>query len=258
MIDSMAHLTDPRVQDVCGLLQRAAAAGVTDVVCAGVDPRTDAELPRGMAPTVRLWRAAGLHPMAVTEAGWQLALEGLEALAATGTLVALGEMGLDGRDGMPAAALQEQALRAQLQLARRLGLPVILHNVWSTAALLALVKSEGGLGPAGGVLHAFGGPAELVPQWVELGAFFSMGGQVARSVAKKVRTAAPAVPLDRLLVESDTPDHAPGLPGPSEPAHVTRVLRALAELRPESAEELAQSTARNAQRLYKLPPQRRN
>jgi hypothetical protein len=140
------------------------------------------------------------------------------------------------------------------EIASTLGLPVVLHEVRAHAALLE-VLARGGPLAAGGYLHGYTGPAELVDEWLAHGLSLSFGGMVTNPRARRCRAAAAAVPLDRLLVESDTPDHPPrGLgAAQSEPAGIALVLFELARLRGAQPEALAAATADNARRLLGLP-----
>ena len=143
-------------------------------------------------------------------------------------------------------------LRTQLQLARHLELPVILHCVRAVGRLIEVLEDTGSL-PAGGMVHGFGGPAELTKRFVKLGYSFSSGGMVTREDARRCRKAAQSVPAARLLVESDTPDHAPSGTGEqSEPASIWTTLEVLASLRGTTAQDLARVTAHNARALFRI------
>ena len=246
MIDALAHLDDPRwlgARD--DVMRRAVAAGVTDII-SGHGP--EVAIP---AYDIRVWRAVGLHPKDVT-AAWPAAVEAVARASRIADVVAVGEIGLDDRDGMPPLDLQEAACVAQLRLARAHGLPAIVHCVGRLGLLLELLTQHGPHAP-GFVLHAFAGPAEMVGQMAALGASFSFGGLVTRPTAKKCHKAAAVVPEDRLLIESDAPDMpVHGWDGLSSPAMLPRVLAALGALRQATPDALARVTAANARRLYKL------
>ena len=124
---------------------------------------------------VRVVRAFGLHPQAIKAAEVTEQLDAVGELLGRSDVVAIGEIGLDNRDAMPPAGMQEIVLRTQLQLARQTARPVILHCVGAIARLLEILKEEERL-PAGGMIHGFGGPADLVRQYAKLGLFFSFGG----------------------------------------------------------------------------------
>jgi len=250
----MAHLDDFRVADPTALLRRAGEAGIDTIVTAGVDPLGVPEQRWSAADTsgVVVRRAYGIHPQAIDHQNVTAQLDRLGELLGDVDVVALGEVGLDNRDGMPPAGLQEMVLQTQLQLARQLELPVILHCVRATGRLLEILGDLDPL-PAGGLVHGFGGPAELIDSFVRLGLHLSVGGLVCRESAKRCRAAAVVVPQDRLLVESDTPDHPTGEAEQSEPASINQTLATLATLRQTTAAQLGAATAHNARRIYRLP-----
>ena len=253
MFDAMAHLDDPRIRDPGAMLERAAAAGVQGLVCAGVDP---SQVPvqrweSGHTPCA-VYRAFGLHPQAIDHRAVTNQLDTLAELLAREDVVALGEIGLDTRPHMPNVGLQEIVLRTQLQLASQLNLPIILHCVGAVGRLLDILSDHGPL-PRGGMLHAYGGPPDLIKKFRKLGLLMSFGGKLCDPRSKKMRRAAQKVPIDSLLVESDAPDHPVNREhGQSEPAMLPAVLDALAELRGVSSETLAAQTMANARRLFGL------
>jgi TatD DNase family protein len=244
LVDALAHLDDPRLADVGAALGAAAVAGVTDIVSCGVDPLDVGALPTGGAP-VRVWRGLGIHPQAAHADRFEAQLRALEAAVDSDPIVAIGEIGLDGRGGMPAAPAQEAAFEAQLRLAAAAGLPVVLHCVGKTGRMLELLRRHA---PLPGVWHAFSGPAEVVEQIVELGLCLSFGARLLNPRSRRAHEAAPEVPGDRLLVETDAPDVAP--------AALRRVVEGLAALRGASPEAVGAASATNARHLYKLSSNR--
>ena len=251
LVDVLADLTALQGSAAAARRQRAVAAGVGDIIVRS--PPTAAAAAAAGRP--RLWRASGVHPLQADRAAPELAA--LQALAAQGALQAIGEIGLHGlaprQAKLPTPACQAEVLRAQLQLARQHRLPVILHCVRRIGPLLAILEADGPL-PAGGVLHAFGGPAELLPRLLRCNLWCSFGGMLTRPNSRRAQAAARQVPQARLLVESDTPDMpAQGWQGPSEPAMLPLVLHHLAALRGTSPAALAAATAANARRLFALP-----
>ncbi len=268
MIDAHCHLDDLPAAEAGAAWERARAAGVSAVVLGGVAPAGWSR--------ARAWAAAhpscgwtmGVHP-------WQAAapredadpVDVLEARLAAGWRPdGIGEIGLDGRRDAPGGRAgldrQEAAFRRQLRLARRHGLPVVLHVVRAHGRALAAVAEEGPP-PAGGAVHAFAASPEVARRWLDLGFHLSFGGALTWPEARRARAAARVAPGDRLLVETDAPDLCPephrsaararGEAPRSEPAMVVDVLAALAALRGEPPEALAAATAANARRLFGLP-----
>ncbi len=181
---------------------------------------------------VALHAGLGIHPQALPELPAAEVNAGLDALPerlrAAGAC-AVGECGLDGPSAKLGVSMerQQEVLRAHLEIARDLGLPVILHCLKAHGALLALLE---GFGPLAGVMHSYSGAAELVPRYLALGLHLSFGGPVTYPGARKPPGAAAAVPDDRLLIETDAPDQVPfprGEERRNEPAFLPRVAAAL-------------------------------
>ncbi|MED5465245.1 MAG: TatD family hydrolase [Myxococcota bacterium] len=255
LLDSLAHLDDPRITNADALLKRAAAAGVVGVINGGVDPFEESlEWTPPPGGGVQVWRAFGIHPLAVGRHTLARHLEELTRFLDEGQAVALGEIGLDARDGFAAMELQESFLEAQLEVAAKRRLPVILHCVQATERLLGILR-RWGIPPAGGVVHGFSGSPETARAFCSMGYHLSFGGLVTRSNARRCRAAAAALPLNRLLIESDCPDHPP-VNAPhsySEPASILLTAQELASIRGESLEVLGEAVAANTRALFGLP-----
>jgi TatD DNase family protein len=203
--------------------------------------------------------ALGIHPQALpgmAPAADDRHLADLESLLARGGAVAVGECGLDGPSVGEGAPLDRQraVLRGHLAIARKLGLPVLLHSLRAHEAMLEELRRDGV--PAGGVLHSFSGSAEQVPPFAALGLHFSFAGPVTYEGARKPVAAARAVAADRLLLETDAPDQSPHphRGGRNEPAHLAFVLGAVALAVGTSPGEIDRLTSGNARRLLGLPP----
>lgn len=239
LLDALCH--PGSAADPAAFLDEAAGSGVGHLVLGGYSPETWARDQCLSHPSVALHRTVGLHPWIAAGAD----LAPLRAAVRAGGVVALGEIGLDrargrGRDTYPQ---QQAAFSAQLQLARAHDLPVLLHVVRSHGHAQQLLAAHP---PPGGVVHGFSGAAEVALGYVRLGLHVSFGAMLLNPHARKVRAAAQQVPLARLLIETDAPDQLPG------PAHLARVLDALAALRPEPRAALAEATLENGRRVYRL------
>lgn len=251
LIDSHAHLTDERLAgDVAGVLARAHAAGVLAVVTIGttLDGSERAAALAAEHATVRA--SVGIHPHSAEQAT-PAALSRLEELAGEPDVVAIGETGLDYHyDNAPRDA-QREAFAAQLDLGRRLDLPVVVHAREADDDVIALLR-EAGPGTRG-VLHCFSGARPLLDAALELGWNVSFAGMItfpSYTAADLLR----AVPLDRLLVETDSPylTPVPHRGKRNEPAHVVHVARRAAELRGEDFDQLAAATLRNTRDFYRM------
>lgn len=258
MIDTHCHLDDAVFDgERDELLGAARAAGVTDLVVPGIGP-ANWDAIRGLARAdPGIHAAYGVHPqlLAGTDpAGDDRLLSDLEAALSRGGAVAVGECGLDAPAASRGASLERQAavLGGHLELARRFGLPVILHVFHAHEPLAALLARA----PitAGGVLHSFSGSAEQVRQLLRFGLHYAFAGPVTYSQARRPVEAIRAVPRELLLLETDAPDQTPRPHrGRCEPAHVVDVARAVATALGTSVEEVDALTSANARRLFRLP-----
>jgi TatD DNase family protein len=167
-------------------------------------------------------------------------------------VVALGEIGLDYHyDDSPSKADQIRAFREQLIIAKQLQKPVIIHNREAHQDSLA-VMTEAKLGPTGGVMHCFSGSRETAQQWLALGLYLSFAGPLTFSNAHQVRELAKAIPLEHLLVETDSPylTPHPKRGQRNEPGLVRLVGEKLAEVKGESVETVMRVTTANARALF--------
>ncbi|MBI1944552.1 MAG: TatD family hydrolase [Deltaproteobacteria bacterium] len=237
MIDALVHLE--RCDDPTRAAEQAARVGVSAMLCAGVDPRTDRPLPP-LPASPEVHRAFGIHPEAASERDLAEQLAALARRLDEPGVVALGECGLDAREGMPPKEIQVRALTVQLALAAERGLPVILHLVRAHARGLALVEESQ---VRAGVWHGFAGPREAIAPAVRLGLFLSVGGLVLNQRAKRLREAVPHIPADRLLVETDAPE----LP----PERLVDVVAEVARLRGEQPIDVARRAEDNARAVYR-------
>lgn len=260
MIDTHCHLDAAAFDgDREAVLGRARAVGVTDVVVPAVEPGGWGRLVAYGASHPGVHVALGIHPQALPgldPAGDDRHLADLESLLARGGAVGVGECGLDGPSIGAGAPLDRQraVLRGQLAIARRLGLPVLLHSLRTHDAMLEELTRDGV--PSGGVLHSYSGSADQVPPFAALGLYFSFAGPVTYAGARKPVAAARAVAADRLLLETDAPDQCPHphRGARNEPAHLALVLGAVALAVGTSPGELDRLTTGNARRLLRLPP----
>ena len=268
LIDTHAHIDLPRFGDAT--VQREAAlraqtADVVAVVVPGVEPATwDAMLATAArlgaeAPNVRFHTALGIHPQVLPEidpAEDGACCGDLEAriCALPDGVVAIGECGLDFGPGVLAGASRERqvaVLRAHFALARRTGMPLLLHCLYAHAALLELLRAEP---PPPSVLHSWSGSAEMARQFLKLGHYLSFAGSITLPRARRPLESARAVPADRLLIETDSPDQTPFAlrPRRNEPAFLREVAAAVAAARGEGLAEVAERTTANARRLLHL------
>jgi TatD DNase family protein len=245
LVDSHCHLDDARFDaDRADVLRRAWAAGLERIVTVGTGPQTWPGALAVARSEPRVACALGLHPH---EAGRLDALP--EMLDLLPQAVALGEIGLDFHYDFAPRPAQRDAFAAQLELAQRLALPIVIHEREAAEEVLALLDREG---CPRGVWHCFSGGPDLAAEVLRRGLHLGFGGLA--TFVKAVGEAARGCPRDRLLLETDAPYLAP-VPyrgRRNEPAFVAATAAHLAALRGEDAGELASAAARNALRLFGL------
>lgn len=234
------------------VLARARAAGVTRMIVVGTDLATSEAAFELAAGELELYPTAGLHPHDASAAGPEVRAR-LEELCRRPECVGVGETGLDFFKEHSPRAAQVESFLWQLDLARRLGKPIVVHCRDAHAETARLVAEFAGVR---GVMHCYTyGPEELAP-YLEAGFCISFSGVVTFPRNEANRAAAAVVPEDRLLVETDCPYLAPqSVRGRrNEPAHARLVLEQVAAVRGVPLEELARRTSDNAARLFGLPP----
>ncbi len=256
LVDSHVHLDSaPYDDDREQVLQRAAEAGVSALVDVGADLASSRQAVALAEREPCIWAAVGVHPhdaATVTPA----ALAELRALATSPRVVAIGEIGLDYYRDLSPRAAQREAFAVQLAMALELQLPVIVHSRDAhddTLAILCAAAREWSVALRG-VMHCFSGDVGWAQRVVELGFHIGIAGPVtyprATALAEVVRQA----PLERLLVETDSPYLAPQTwrGRRNEPAFVRMVAERVAELRGLSLEEVGCATSANARTLFGL------
>lgn len=255
LVDTHAHLEDGRLRgDLTGVLDRARAAGIVQVVAIGTTAADSAEVVAIAGAHSGVFAAVGVQPNHVAEAAdgdW----ERIVALASSARVVAIGETGLDRYWDRSPFALQQEWFGRHLRLAHDLGLPVVIHCRDCEADIADQLAALGR--PVRGVLHSFTGAIDDVRRFCDLGLHISFAGMLTfkNKGLDALRAAAAVVPLDRFLVETDSPYLSPDpVRGrPNQPAHVAWTARKLAEVRGVSPGEIARISTSNARALFALP-----
>ena len=254
LFDTHAHLHFPEfAEDLDAVLERARGAGVTAMVTIGTDRETN---PAAVALAERqpdVYATVGIHPHDAGDATEEdfAAVERLARESAR--VVALGEMGLDFFRNLSPHDVQERVFRRQLDLARRLGKPVVVHCRDAHAEALAILAEER-VGEVGGVMHCFSGDVEVAKRCLDLGLVISLAGPITYKNARALPDVARFVPEDRLVVETDCPflPPEPHRGKRNEPAYVSLTAARVAELRGADPEALNAATTRTAARLFRL------
>jgi TatD DNase family protein len=256
LVDSHAHLDDRRLRlDWDGVLDRARAGGVTQVVAIGTTAESSTAVLELADSHCGIFAAVGVHPndaAQASEADWARIVE----LASKPRAVAVGETGLDRYWDRTPFEVQQEWFDRHLALAERLDLPVVIHCRDCQRELIAQLA---GLGrPISGVQHSFTGTWDEAQAFLDLGLHLSFAGMLTytNKGLDALRDVAARVPGDRMLVETDSPYLSPHpfRGQTNEPARVVLTARRMAEVRGIPPEELARITTENAQRLFRLPP----
>ncbi len=279
-VDSHCHLDGPKfAHDREQVLRRAKDAGVEAVVAIGngrgpddvacgidlaqrFDPRTGntASLADGRRPsTVRIYATIGVHPHEAALAE-ERHFAAMEKLARDPRVIAWGEIGLDYFYDHSPRDVQQTVFVRQMELARAAKLPIVIHNrpsddsdnAWQD--LFRLLREHWASSALGGILHCFTGTLEHARAGMDLGFMISFAGNVSYPKAVAIREAATRIPLDRMLIETDSPYLAP-VPHRgkrNEPAFIAETARHIAELRGVTAEEIGLATTENFYRFFQL------
>ena len=254
LIDTHCHLTfEPLARDVPGVIERSRAAGVTGWITVGTSLEDDGKAIDLAANYENMYAAVGIHPHEA-KTGDAAALAELKRLAQQDKVVAIGETGLDFHYNFSKQPDQARVFSAHLDIARALGLPVIVHSRNAFDETVEILDRSGG-GLKGVVFHCFSGSADHARQLLDHGYYLSFTGVVTFKNADATRAAAQVVPLDRLMVETDAPYMSPEpvrKQKPNEPALMVHTARLLADLKGVSLEDFAHATTRNAVEFFGL------
>jgi TatD DNase family protein len=251
LIDTHLHLdADEFDPDRAELLARAHAGGITGFVVPAVSCTGFARVLALAETTPGVFPALGIHPLAVDHAN-EADLDTLDTLLAQGRAVAVGEIGLDHYVPGFDATRQKAFFTAQLDLARRHGLPVILHVRRAQDAVLAALRQTR---VTGGIVHAFNGSFQQARAFIELGFKLGFGGAMTYEGSRRIRRLAAELPLDAIVLETDAPDMPPVWMdgGRNVPENLLRIASVLAELRSLSLEDITLTTSNNARAVLRL------
>jgi TatD DNase family protein len=252
IVDSHCHLDfDDLAADLPDVVARATAAGVTRMVTICTRLRNAAHV-RAIAETHGpVFWAAGTHPMSVADEP-MATLDELEKLARHPKFVGIGETGLDYHYTAETKALQQDSLRLHIEAARRTGLPLIIHARDADDDMARILTEEYRAGPYSCVMHCFSSSAELARAALDLGFYLSMSGIAAFPKSAELRAIFAAAPLERILLETDSPYLAPPphRGKRNEPAYTAHTARVGAEVFGLDYADFAAATSANFDRLF--------
>jgi len=283
LIDTHIHLDDARFDDDRDqTIARAAEQGIRKMVVPATTRRSWPKIQAITNSYPEIYPAYGLHPLFLDEHSHR-DLPELETLANRSRCIAIGECGLDRyrigksrqsttsqstpsqstpiRDADPAPGVTEDSIEifkrqvfyfeAQLNLAAKLDLPVIVHALQAVEDVILSIKKQA---PTQGVVHSFNGSLQQADQLINLGYRLSFGGAATYPRAKKIRTLIQLLPAESILIETDAPDQSGSMHHGhrNEPSYLPEVLRTVAQLRGESMESTANQCNKNAKKLFKI------
>jgi TatD DNase family protein len=256
LIDSHAHIDFPQfAEDREAMLQRARDAGVSTLLAIGTGPgpeKLDAAIPFAEQHDW-IYTSVGIHPHEAKEVTRQH-LDELARLAQHPKVIAWGEIGLDYFYDHSPRDVQATVFRSQMELARAAKLPIIIHcrDAWDDC--LALIEQHWRPTGLAGILHCFTGMFGHAKRGLDMGFLISFAGNATYPKTQNIRDVAKEIPLDRILIETDSPFLAPQpyRGKRNEPAYVAEVAKTLATVRNLAPEEIAAATAANFRRFFRI------
>ncbi|KPB03479.1 TatD family hydrolase [Bacillus sp. CHD6a] len=251
LFDTHVHLNaDQYEEDLQEVIDRAQAENVTNMVVVGFDRKTIIRAMELVEKYDFLYAAVGWHPvdaidMTEEDLAW------IEELASHEKVVAIGEMGLDYHWDKSPKDVQKEVFRKQIQLAKKVKLPIVIHNRDATADVVQILKEEDAK-EVGGIMHCFTGSLEVAKECMEMNFYISFGGPVTFKNAKKPKEVVKEIPMEKLLIETDCPYLTPHpyRGKRNEPGYVRLVAEQIAELKELTIEEVAEKTTANAKKLF--------
>lgn len=252
-IDTHVHLNaDQYDEDLQQVIDRARQHKVNKMVVIGFDRKT---IERAMELTEAyefIYAVVGWHPVDAIDCTAE-DLQWIEELAAHPKVVGIGETGLDYHWDKSPKEIQQEVFRKQIRLAKKVRLPIIIHNRDATEDVLRILKEEDAH-EIGGVMHCFSGSVETARESIAMNFMISLGGPVTFKNAKKPKEVAAEIGLEHLMIETDAPYLAPHpyRGKRNEPSYVPLVAEEIARLKGISIEEVAEKTTSNAEQFFKL------
>ena len=253
MIDTHAHLQwrdfDRDRQEV---IRRAFDAGVKKIVNIGYDLQASREAVKIAHEEKDVYAVVGIHPHNAKSLGSD-ALAELRKIAQDREVVAIGEIGLDYYRNLSPKSLQKEALEQQINIARDLGLPVVIHDREAHNDILDVLRTIGK--DVGGVMHCYSGSLEMAKKVIDLGYYISIAGPVTFPNARKLHELVRWLPEESLVLETDCPWLSPqSRRGKrNEPSYILETAERVAELKAMPAVELVRLASKNAAKLFRLP-----
>ncbi|QOR34500.1 TatD family hydrolase [Clostridium sp. 'deep sea'] len=252
LIDTHLHLNDKRFQgDVREVIERAQGAGIKHMINVGSDVFSSKLAVKQANDYCGVYAAVGIHPHSASSSNDETLTELIELLP-NKKVVAWGEIGLDYHYDFSPRSKQRESFITQLDIAEMYKYPVIIHNRESHEDMIKILNSR--QKPITGVMHCFSGSVEMAKQILDLGMYISLAGPLTFKNARKLPDVVKFVPLDRLLIETDSPYLAP-VPyrgKRNEPVYVLEVAKKIAQIKGIELDAVASNTTENAYKLFRL------
>jgi len=253
LIDTHAHLDMKEFRaNLDEVLENCRNAGIEKVLIPGVTLKDTPRIIKLIEKYPQLYGGVALHPSDAKD--WdENSYDTLKQYAQHPKIIAIGETGLDYYWDKTFIDLQKHVFKEHIRLAKEVNKPLIIHSREASADILAILK-ETNAKEIGGVMHCFSGSAEFALECIKEGFYIALGGPVTFKNAKKPKEVAQAVPLDKLLLETDSPYLAPQqFRGKlNAPSKVVYVAEEIASLRNISVEQVAEATYQNSIRLFRF------
>jgi TatD DNase family protein len=260
MVDTHCHLNfDSYQDDREAVIKRAAEAGVNTIINPAIDMQTSKDILNIIEGFAGLYAAIGIHPNSSADFQNEM-IDELKALAQHPKVVAIGEIGLDYHWRESPKATQWKALETQLELAKQLELPVIIHNREASEDVIEILETWVSdlplmLKERPGVMHSFSASEAIAERALKAGFYLGFTGPITYKNADNLRHIAARIPLERMLVETDGPflTPVPHRGKRNEPAYIPLIVERLASLKQVTVDEMSAITTQNAVRLFALP-----
>ncbi len=253
LFDTHAHLNAEQFEeDVEEVIKRAKSAGVSNILVVGFDEKTIKGAIRLADDYDLIYAAIGWHPVDAIDMTDDH-LKWIEQLASHPKVIALGEMGLDYYWDKSPKEIQKEVFRKQIKLAKKVKLPIIIHNRDAHEDIVKILQEEEAE-EVGGIMHCFSSSLEIAKQCIEMNFYISFGGPVTFKNAKRPKEVAKEIPLDRLLIETDCPYLTPHpyRGKRNEPSYIQLIAEEIAKLKNSPYEQIILATNENAKRLFAI------
>ena len=251
LIDSHCHLDFIEFdKDRDEVIKRAKLNGINNIIVPGVSANNWQKIQALCKQNKNLHACYGIHPYEVEQHN-DADLIKLDQYINSNPCVAIGECGLDYRAEQADKKTQQYFFEAQLDIALKNRLPVVIHSVRATEDVIRQLRKRPDLK---GMVHSYSGSYPQALQLIEMGFYISIGGAITYDRANKLRDTASRIPLTSLLIETDAPDQ-PDISHQhqrNEPSYLIEALKAVSEIRKESEQNIAQQTTENAKKLFRI------